>query len=136
MRKFQLCETDARTGVVRVVRYVSLEEATRLVEREKADPVLHCDSGKVLGFELRAISRPAAREPLKAAIIQRQEAGARKSCTAFSKREVEAIIGVHGKSQTAHLTDDQKADRIRRRWCAEDIVESAQQKLAVYRTVR
>ena len=138
-KRYQLCVTDAKTGIVRVMRHIKFDEGLRLVEQEKADPVLHDESGTVIGFELRVKVREAAQEPLEAA--QKRSAvgypmrGPTISNAAFSVAEVDAIVGLRGKSQTAHLTEDQKVERIRQRLCAEDLVESAQQKLAVYPAV-
>jgi len=136
--RFQLCSTNSKTGITRVIRHVRFEEGMRLVEKNKAEPVLHDETGSVLGFELREQVKPAHilvqqrafREYVKTAMP-----APRQSCTAFSKAEVEAIAGLRGRSQTAHLTENEKAERIRRRWQAEDIVESAEQKLEVYKSV-
>jgi hypothetical protein len=138
-KRYQLCVTDAKTGIVSVKRHIKLEEGVRLVEQEKAEPVLHDESGVVIGFELRMPKREAAQQSLGdargAGTREGFERNPKASCTAFSKAEVDAIVGLRGKSQTAHLTEDQKAERIRKRWAPEDMVECAQQKIAVYQDV-
>jgi len=137
-KRCALWRTDVR-GIISVARYVKLDEAVRLVDEGKAEPVLHRQTGATIALHLRQdvrkasiLSKPAF-VPMAALL---PELPLKVSCTAFSKAEVEAIVGLRGKSKTAHLSEEQKAERIRQRWSAEDIVESAQQKLAVYPTVR
>jgi hypothetical protein len=127
-------------GGIRIKRYVLMDEAAKLVENDKADVVLHKVTGVVVALKLKhsplkpeIAARPAF--VVKNPSPQGAERPAKASCTAFSRAEVEAIAGIHGESRTMHLSEDQKADRIRRKWLAEDLVESAQQKLAVYNKV-
>jgi hypothetical protein len=137
-KSIALWMTDSR-GIHSIRRYLRMEQAVRLVEQHKAEPVLHNQTGGIIALRLnRQEPKPAVAS--KSAFVVNQagvvvERPARASCTAFSKAEVDAIVGLRGKSQTAHLTEDQKAERIRRRWCPEDMVECAQQKIAVYRDV-
>jgi hypothetical protein len=129
-----LWKTDDR-GVSSIHRYLKLTQAEEMVGQGKAEPIYANHSGRIIALMLPAAPRVAA--TVKSTFTVNQagmlvERPARASCTAFSKAEVDAIVGLRGKSQTAHLTKDQKAERIRQRWCAEDLVETAQQKLAVY----
>jgi hypothetical protein len=129
-KSIALWVTDER-GINSIRRYLKPEEAVRMVEQNTAEPVLHNQTGAIVALRsLREVRRPvSAPHPAMQAIMERRS---KASCTAFSKAEVEAIVGMRGKSRTAHMTEDQRAERIRQRWCAEDLVESAQQKLAVY----
>jgi hypothetical protein len=136
-KRYQLCYTEAITNTVRVLRHVKLDEAMVLVEQGKAEPVHHHDTGLIIGFELIGLdSRPTPKaDPRLARVKEVLEERRAISCAAFSRAEVEAIVGLRGKSATAHLSEDEKAERIRRRWCGEDLVEAARNKYAVYQSV-
>ena len=54
------------------------------------------------------------------------------SSTAFSRREIDAIVGLMGKSRTIHLTAEQRQERIANKVPDVDFIERSRQKFDAY----
>lgn len=107
-----------------------------MVRSGRAVRITHRGTNDVVGYQLSA--GPKVSELMRdrpPAVVVIQPASSTASSTAFSKAEVDAIVGLRGESVTAHLSDEQRAARILRLGRGEDIVESARKKLSVYRDV-
>lgn len=139
-RMYPLRQWNPLARQFRVKRFIRWEDGARLVKTEKATEFLSA-AGRVMGFDLVgnpevAKSRNTSLDAFRAGLQTDS------SCVAISRAEVEANAGVHGPSQTADLTEEQKAERlaarIRRGWRAgamDDFVELAKAKVAAYDNV-
>ncbi|SEG56151.1 hypothetical protein SAMN05421819_3548 [Bryocella elongata] len=131
-KRFQLCVEDSRTGNLRVQMHVTLFEGDLLVRQRKAERVEDA-SGVLIGFKLRTTQgAPAKLRPASLGMLPIVASQQRESCRAISRAEVEANAGLRGVSKTAHLTDEQRVERIRRHWTDVDAIEAAQDKVRSY----
>jgi hypothetical protein len=113
----------------RVVRIVSGEFASRLLEKDNAEAVSYRGEFAlqlVAGATEKAAVRTVQLGSLKAAQCS-SERDARSSCV-MSRLEIEAIVGLHGESKTKGMGDWMRDQRVRVGQEAEDLVERAQNK--------
>lgn len=123
----------------RTIGRITSVEGEAMVRGGRAVRILHVDTNVVAGYQLCAVPAPNKspgflRDKQRPVVVP-AAAGSDASSAAFSRAEVDAIVGLRGESRTAHLSEEQRAQRILRKWRGEDIVESAQQKIRVYRDV-
>jgi hypothetical protein len=100
----------------RVVELVSRERGLSLMKAGSVEEI--CDEhGQTLCF-LRVAKRKPAAAPLGMRGVMVGEAEVERSSTAFTRPEVQALAGRHfrhGRSLTARMTDEQRANRVSRR---------------------
>jgi hypothetical protein len=129
-----------RAGMVRVmkdgrvVRLISTELAVNWVKQGKAELV----GGQgayavqlVAGASEMGAVRTEALAVRKAAQISTGPNG-QESCRVMSQVEVEAIVGLHGVSQTKGMGEWMRDQRVRVGLEAEDLVERAQNKFPAF----
>lgn len=123
--RFQLCSPGGPLGP-RVIRTISYSTGESMVKERNAERIYDPrEEGKLIGYLL------LRGEPAKAPIMRQSE----PSSTAFSRAEVEAIVGMRGddgRSRTIGLPERIRVARTVKGLREMDLVEAAQEKLKVY----
>lgn len=120
-----------------ILRWVSEEEAERLLSSGRAEALCDRETGELVAYRvLRQCERPRPRAQFHP--YRMRELVPVPSSTAFSRSEINAIAGDRfskGRSRTARMSEEQRRSRIAKGMREMDLVEAARVKLDVYRRV-
>lgn len=120
----------------RTIRIMDGATADRLILQKRAVSV-YSRSDAFLGIRLTDNASGSVRraDAAKVVVVGAVPVGLGGSNTAFSRGEIAAIAGtafVGGRSRTAGMKEDERAERIRRGWRGEDLAERARAKFDCY----
>ena len=117
-----------------IMRHLKQEQAEVLIERGKAEP--RCDNSGVW-LEMLGSGENSANAASEVRLGMRlmrsaMDPTARPSSAVLTRAEVEAAIGMRGRSNTLGMSEHQREQRVRAGRCAEDFVERSVAKLAAF----